>query len=72
MLSKGADVESVLRVLRDNGFSKVHSIKALVDLGRASLADAKSIVHSSGAWEDRRESDEAFQQSVEEAFRSKN
>ncbi len=44
MLANGADIESVLCVLRDNGFSKVHSIKALVDLGQVSLAEAKRVV----------------------------
>lgn len=50
----------------------MHSIKALVDLGQTSLAEAKSIVRRSGAWVDRRESDEAFQLNLEEEFRSKN
>lgn len=59
-LDYGAALEEVIRILRDGGFSKVHSIKALVDLGQANMSDAKKIVHDSPTWADVRERDEAF------------
>jgi hypothetical protein len=58
MFDRGATIEDVLRVLRDGGFSQIHSIKALVDLGQANLADAKRIVHYSSTWADARERNE--------------
>lgn len=64
LLDSGADIESVLRALRDHGYSKAQSIKALVDLNRAGLAEAKVFVHQSDAWKDTRERDEAFQKSL--------
>jgi hypothetical protein len=65
-LARGAMLEDVIRALRDGGFSKVHSIKALVDLGQANMNDAKSIVHNSPTWADVRERDEAFHQKLED------
>lgn len=65
MLSRGADIEDVLRVLRVNGFSKVHSIKALVDLGYATMGEAKVVVHNSSTWADVRNRDEEFHKTLE-------
>lgn len=68
MIAVGADVESVLHVLRDAGYSKVQSMKALVDLDQATLAEAKTIVHNSTVWRDAREQDEAFQDLIADAL----
>jgi hypothetical protein len=65
MLRRGAGIEDVLRELRDGGLSKVHSMKALVDLGYADLAQAKEIVHRSQTWQDVRERDEKFQSGLD-------
>ncbi|HEY5569055.1 MAG TPA: hypothetical protein VJA26_11180 [Gammaproteobacteria bacterium] len=65
-LARGAMVEDVIRALRDGGFSKVHSIKALVDLGQANMNEAKHIVHNSPTWADVRERDEAFHRKLDE------
>jgi hypothetical protein len=62
----GADLEEVLRTLRNSGFSKVHSIKALVDLGQVNMSEAKRIVHESSTWADVRQRDEEFQQELGE------
>lgn len=61
MIARGAELEEIVRILRERGFSKVHSIKALVDLGQASMSAAKAIVHNSPTWADVRERDEEFQ-----------
>lgn len=45
-------IEAVLELLRNNGFSKIQSIKVLVDTGQYGLADAKIIVHESSVWKD--------------------
>jgi len=65
LIERGALLEEVLQALRRNGFSKVQSIKALVDLGQADIVQAKKIVHHSGTWGDVRVRDEAF---VDELF----
>ena len=65
-LWRGANVEDVIRTLRDSGFSKVHSIKALVDLGQANMSEAKHIVHNSQTWADVRERDEEFHRKLDE------
>lgn len=65
-LARGVDLEEVIRILRNSGFSKVHSIKALVDLGQADLSDAKRLVHNSLTWSDVRERDEEFQRKLGE------
>lgn len=64
LLAQGVDRESVLTALRRAGFSKVQSIKALVDLGEATLGEAKEVVHRSETWKDVRERDEASQRSL--------
>jgi ribosomal protein L7/L12 len=64
-LVRGAELEEVIRTLRSNGFSKVHSMKALVDLGQASLSEAKQIVHNSPTWADVRDRDEEFQSGLD-------
>lgn len=61
LIGEGASLEAILGILRTAGYSKVHSIKALVDLGQATLGDAKEIVHKSDTWKDVRERDEDFQ-----------
>ena len=65
-LARGEKLEEIIRTLRNGGFSKVHSIKALVDLGQADMKEAKRIVHSSQTWADVRERDEEFQRKLEE------
>lgn len=65
MLDDGADVENVVQVLRDRGFSKIYSIKALADSGKMDLGEAKSAVHESEAWSDVFDRDNALlEQSV--------
>lgn len=66
-IARGEGHEQIVRLLRDRGISKGLSIKALVDLGLASLADAKGIVHFSATWADVRENDERFQSGLERA-----
>lgn len=65
-IARGEKLEEVVRALRDGGFSKVHSIKALVDLGVTNMSEAKRIVHSSPTWDDVRERDEEFQRRLDE------
>ena len=69
LLADGASTEELIQVLRDDGFSKVESIKALYDHRQADLAEAKRLVHFSRVWADRRASDEAFWDDLERAFK---
>jgi len=66
MLARGANLEEVIRALRNGGLSKVHSIKALVDLGQANMSESKRIVHNSSTWADVRERDETFQRQLDD------
>jgi hypothetical protein len=65
MLRSGPqNVEDVLKLLRSNGYSKVQSIKVLVDIGGQSLADAKQAVHYSRTWRDTADEDAKFHDSI--------
>jgi len=61
-----SDVEGALRLLRDGGYSKVQSIKALTDTDKISLAEAKVLVHESAVWRDLRQRDSVLQEALEE------
>ena len=52
--------EATLRVLRDEGFTKVDSVRATVEVLGKPLDEAKALVHESQTWADRRQQDEAF------------
>lgn len=67
VLEQGGCVEDVVRLLRDQGLSKVHSMKMLVDLGLADLGEAKRIVHESATWGDIRARDDDFQRNFGES-----
>ena len=64
------DVEGALRLLRDEGLSKIESIKVLTDTGRFGLAEAKMLVHESIAWRDVRQRDADFQEALEEEIKN--
>jgi len=64
------DAEGALRLLRDAGFSKIQSIKALTDTGSFDLAEAKVLVHESVAWRDVRQRDSALQEALEEEIKN--
>lgn len=69
IFSERGDIEEILRVLRDNEFTKVQSINVLVELGigSGSLNQAKQLVHHSYTWKDVRESDEKFHDAIHDA-----
>jgi ribosomal protein L7/L12 len=65
MLRSGPhNIEDVLKLLRRNDYSKIESIKVLVDIGGQSLADAKEAVHNSRAWRDTADEDAKFHDSI--------
>lgn len=49
----------LLAYLRENGATKIDSIKIVQTVKSLSLKDADDLVHYSSVWADRRESDEA-------------
>lgn len=61
-----ADHELVLSFLREKGFNKIDSIKALVSAGGMPLGEAKLIVHNSKTWNDVYDRDEAFHRQLGE------
>lgn len=64
-LAAGATLDTALAALREGGFSRVDSVRAVRALTGASMADAKEIVHVSPAWADVRERDDEFHRSLE-------
>jgi ribosomal protein L7/L12 len=58
MLANGGDLNAVLVQLRQAGFSKVESIRAIMELKGTSLGEAKRLIHLSPAWQDTLESDD--------------
>jgi ribosomal protein L7/L12 len=63
--SRDRDIEALLAYLRNSGFSKLSSIRAVMEITGATLAEAKKIVHLSRAWSDRREQDDEFHEKLE-------
>lgn len=53
--------DEILATLRAEGYSKVDSIKATVELLRLPLAEAKRVVHDSTTWSDAKARDEPWQ-----------
>lgn len=71
MLSEGKTIEDVLAFLREEGCSRVDSIKAVMVLEDKTLSQAKETVHYSKTWEDTRESAEVFHDSLLDALEQK-
>jgi len=55
---KSKDVETVLRIIRENGGNKNDCITIVKLLGIISKGEVKRFVHESDAWKDCAESDE--------------
>jgi ribosomal protein L7/L12 len=68
MWHDGARWDEILETLRAEGFSKVESIRATVEILRLPLADAKRLVHESRAWADRRADDDRLHEDLEAEF----
>ena len=59
--------DATLAVLRSEGFTKVQSVRATVDVLGKPLDEAKALVHRSRAWADRQPQDEAFHAALDVA-----
>jgi ribosomal protein L7/L12 len=70
LIHSGAGHEIVLGFLRERGFNKLDSMKALISVTGMSLGDAKNIVHHSRAWQDSFARDEEFHASLLKAVQS--
>ncbi len=71
MLLEGKSIEHVLSFLRENGCSRIDSIKAVMALENKTLSQAKETIHFSKTWEDTREKAEAFHDSLIDALEKK-
>lgn len=60
--AEGERWEAILAALRADGFSKVESIRATVELLRLPLGEAKWLVHNSATWSDSKAKDDAWQE----------
>jgi len=56
--------------LRERGFNKLDSIKALISATGMSLGEAKNIVHHSRAWQDSFARDEEYHASLLKAVQT--
>jgi hypothetical protein len=69
-IQAGRSLEGVVADLKNEGFSRVDSIRAVVEITGASLGDAKLIVGQSQAWEAVRQETEDFHVALEAELRS--
>lgn len=58
LFAEDAALDDVLSFLREQGCSKVDSIRVLVQAGNLNLREAKRVVHASSVWADTQEHDE--------------
>jgi ribosomal protein L7/L12 len=70
LIESGADHEILLGFLRERGFDKLESIKALMGTTGLPLSEAKEIVHRSRAWRDTFSRDEEFHASLLKAVQN--
>jgi ribosomal protein L7/L12 len=61
-------MQGFLRELRNRGAFQIESIKAVCQLARVPLGEAKEIVHFSPVWEDMRAASEALHEAGFEAL----
>jgi len=65
LLSRNQDIEQALGFLRKNNFDKIDSMLALEKILGISAVRAKKLVHFSKTWEDFRDQDTKFHDSLE-------
>jgi hypothetical protein len=63
----GNSIEDLIKYLRDEGCSKIDSMSILISGCGIGLGEAKRVIHFSPTWSDRKETDDAFHATVEEA-----
>jgi hypothetical protein len=68
ILAETGSIESVLKYLREKGYSKTQSMDMLMELKSIKLGDAKKNVHMSKTWADTREQDDEFHRVIVEEF----
>ncbi len=71
-IGSGDDLEDVLAALRAAGLGEISCIKVIRELFGVSLGHAKALVHFSAAFADRREANEALQDSLVDSLREIN
>ncbi len=64
MVANGESTEAIVASMRAMGLSKPYSMALLRDALPITLGEAKKIVHFSPTWDDRRASDEEFQEAL--------
>ena len=67
MYEAGAPIDAIIKMMRNEGTSKVMSIRVLAELG-VPLVDAKILVHESPVWSDVKVEHEQFAESLERAL----
>jgi len=66
-LESGAGLDPLLDRLRQNGYSKVGTMRVLVEARKFDLTEAKALVHESSVWGDVRAQDDQFLDKLIEA-----
>jgi len=64
LLAKNYSDEDLMYELRKQNCSKVNTMRIMVELKGLSLSQAKELVHSSNTWNDKKASDEKFQDQI--------
>jgi ribosomal protein L7/L12 len=64
-LNSGTEFESILLMLKENGFSQIDCIRGTIDLTGSSMTEAKERVHFSRAWAATREQSDELHESLE-------
>ena len=70
LLNSNEGVQGAISFLRQQGESKIGTMRILVAVGQLTLAQAKTLVHRSETWRDQREADETLHESLEDALQT--
>ena len=70
LLNSDEGVQGAISFLRQQGESKIGTIRVLVAVGAFSLGEAKRLVHCSETWRDQQDADETLHRSLEEVLRT--
>jgi hypothetical protein len=62
------DIEKILQYLRQNGCTKIDSVRVIAEVKGSTIDDAKLIVHYSKTWEDVQKRDEEILDAMSHVF----
>ena len=69
LLEANTSEEDILEFLRVSKFHKMESLKAMREISKLSISEAKKLVHLSKTWADQKETDDALHELIEQSAR---